>query len=211
LRCETIAVRDSVPPRRLLAFDLETSGLDPRRDAIVAAGGVPVEDGSIRWGERFHALVDDPRSVRPRDLGALAAHQLLPSEQRGGLALPALLDRVGAELATGSALLVHGASIERGFLDAAAKAAGRERLALRTVCTLAYLRAVDRHRHHLADRLPAAARAHAALPTALAPARALFALPAYPEHDPLLDALGTAELYLLLVRRFPELHPGVSA
>jgi DNA polymerase-3 subunit epsilon len=204
-------MRASEIPRRLLAFDLETSGLDPRRDAIVAAGAVPVVGGSILWGGRFRALVDDPRSVRPRDLGALAAHQLLPSEQRGGIALSELLERIGAELAAGGVLLVHGASIERGFLDTAAKATGRPRLPLRTVCTLAYLRAVDRHRHHLTDRLPAAARGHATLPAALAPARALFALPAYPEHDPLYDALGTAELYLLLVHRFPELHPGIAA
>jgi DNA polymerase-3 subunit epsilon len=204
-------MRASAPPRRLLAFDLETSGLDPKKDAIVAAGGVPIEDGAIRWGGRFRELVDDPRSVRPRDPGALAAHQLLPSEQRGGVALPALLERIGGELESGGVLLVHGAAIERGFLDAAAKAAGRPRLALRTVCTLAYLRAIDRHRHHLADRLPAAARAHATLPVALAPARSLFSLPAYPAHDPLFDALGAAELYLLLLRRFPELHPGIAA
>lgn len=204
-------MRDTAPPRRLLAFDLETSGLDARKDAIVAAGGVPVEDGTILWGGRFRALVDDPRSVRPRDLGALATHQLLPSEQRGGLSLPALLDRIEGELAAGGALLVHGASIERRFLDAAARATGRKRLALRTVCTLAFLRAIDRHRHHLADRLPVPAKALAVLPAALGPARALFELPAYPEHDPLFDALATAELYLVLADRFPELHPGVEA
>ena len=204
-------MRASALPRRLLAFDLETSGLDPKQDAIVAAGGVPIEGETILWGGRFRDLVDDPRSIRPRDPGALAAHQLLPSEQRGGLALPALLDRIAGALESGGALLVHGASIERGFLDAAAKATGRPRLSLRTVCTLAYLRAIDRHRHHLSDRLPATARSLATLPAALAPARALFALPAYPEHDPLFDALGTAELFLVLLHRFPELHPGVVA
>jgi DNA polymerase-3 subunit epsilon len=198
-------------PRRLFAFDLETSGLDARRDAIVAVGGVPIEDGTILWGGRFRAMVDDVRAARPRDLDALAAHQLLPSEQRGGLPVAALLDRVAAELAAGRALLVHGASIERSFLEAAAKSAGRPKPPLRTVCTLAYLRAIDRHRHHLSDRMPAAARSLASLPTALAAARALFALPSYPGHDPLFDALATAELYLLLAGRFPELHPGVAA
>ncbi|MGE0640045.1 MAG: 3'-5' exonuclease [Thermoanaerobaculia bacterium] len=198
-------------PHRLLALDLETTGLDPRRDAIVAVGSVPVEGGSIRWGERRRALVDDPRSQRPRDLAALGVHQTLPSEQRGGIPLAGLLDLVAGELDAGGALLVHGASLERGFLDAAARAEGRRDRRFRAVCTLAYLRAVDRYRHHLADRLPRDAARHARLPTVLGEARALFGLPDYPPHEPLYDALGTAELYLLLSRRFPELHPGVGA
>lgn len=204
-------MRAPIPPRRLLAFDLETSGLDPRRDAIVAMGAVPLRDGSIFWGERLHGVVDDARSVRPRDLGALGAHQTLPGEQRGGMELAMLLDLVAAELEAGGALLVHGASIERGFLDSAARLVGRRHHRFQGVCTLAFLRAIERHRHHLVDRLPPAARRLAHLPTVLGEARELFALPAYPEHDPLFDALGTAELYLLLAHRFPELHPGVAA
>ena len=76
---------NSAPPGRLLAFDLETAGLEPRREAIVAVGCVPVEERTILWGRAYRALVDDPRSLRPRDLDALGTHQVLPEEQRGGL------------------------------------------------------------------------------------------------------------------------------
>lgn len=202
---------DPAPPARLLALDLETTGLEPRRDAIVALGLVPVEERTILWGRAYRALVDDPRSLRPRDLGALATHQVLPEEQRGGLGLAALLELVELRLAVGTVLLAHGASIERGFLVAAAQALGLRPPALRTVCTLAYLRAIERVRPHIADRLPAGAARHAAIPTSLGAARGFFGLPAYPEHDPLYDALGAAELYLLLSQRFPELHPRVQS
>ena len=70
---------EPAPPARLLALDLETTGLEPRRDAIVALGLVPVEERTILWGRAYRTLVDDPRSLRPRDLGALATHQVLPA------------------------------------------------------------------------------------------------------------------------------------
>lgn len=202
-------MRGTDPLGRLLALDLETTGLEPRRDAIVAIGFVPVEQRTILWGRAYRALVDDRRSTGPLDVGALATHQVLPAERRGGLGLEALLDLVAQELAGGAILLAHGASIERGFLAAAARAVGRPRLALHTLDTLAYLRAIYRLRPHLDDRLPSAAAARAALPTTLGAARSFFGLPDYPEHDPLFDALGVAELYLLLSHRFPELHPRV--
>jgi DNA polymerase-3 subunit epsilon len=196
-------------PARLLALDFETSGLDARRDALVAVGTVPVVERTIRWGEAFRALVDDPRHARPRDLEALAAHQVLPSEKGGGIGLVELVDRLAAATAAGWVLLVHGAVIERAFLGAAARAVGRSAPRVAIVDTLEYLRAIGRVREHLVDRLPSEARRHSELPTALAVARALFGLPPYVEHDPLLDALGAAELYLLLSCRFPELHPNV--
>lgn len=94
---------------------------------------------------------------------------------------------------------------------AAAQALGLRPPTLRTVCTLAYLRAIERVRPHIADRLPAGAARHAAIPTALGEARGFFGLPAYPEHDPLYDALGAAELYLLLSQRFPSFTPAFRA
>lgn len=202
---------ESATPGRLLAFDLETTGLEPRRDAIVAVGCVPVEERTILWGSAYRALVDDPRSVRPRDVGALGVHQVLPAEQRGGLGLAGLLAIVERHAAGGAVLLAHGASIERAFLAAAALAIGVRPQALRTLCTLSYLRAIERVRTHIADRLPTGAARHAAIPTALGAARSFFGLPAYPDHDPLYDALGAAELYLLLSQRFPELHPRVQS
>lgn len=176
----------------------------------MAIGCVPVEERTILWGQAYRALVDDPRSQRPRDLGALATHQVLPGEQRGGIDLAAVLALVERHLAGGAVLLAHGATIERGFLAAAALAVGVARPAPRSLCTLAYLRAIEKVRPHIAERLPAGAARHAAIPTALGAARDFFGLPAYPEHEPLFDALGAAELYLLLSHRFPELHPRVQ-
>ena len=199
------------PPDRLLALDLETTGLDPKSDAIVAFGSVPVVERTILWGQAERAIVDDPRSLRPRNVAALAVHQVLPEEQRGALEFGRFLAQMGGRLADDVVMLAHGATIERSFLIAAATAAGVKLPPIRSVCTLTYLRGIDRLRPHLEDRLPTAAARCASLPTALGEARSLFGLPAYPDHDPLMDALGAAELYLLLSQRFPELHPRIQS
>lgn len=191
------------PPRTLLALDLETTGLDPRRDTVVAAGLLPIAGGSIRWGERFYSPIDDPRLSRPRDAGALGAHQILPAETRGTVPLAELLERLACGLVGEVVLLAHGAFVERGFVAAAARFLGKPLPRFPWLDTLDFLRALERHQVHLADRLPRPAP----VPSVLSQARAFFALPAYPAHHALYDALGTAELYLLLSRRFPELHP----
>lgn len=198
------------PPRRLLALDLETSGLDARRDGIVAVGWVPVDDATIHWGSAFRALVDDPRPQTAGGQRSLAVHQILPSEARRGIGPGELIERLLKQIEAGRVLLVHGASIERAFLAAAARRLGLAAKAWPAVCTLSYLRAIDAVRLHVKDRLSAAARRAPHVPTVLAEARRFFDLPEYPAHDPLLDALAAAELYLLLARRFPELHPKVQ-
>ena len=205
-----IARTAPTPPRRLLAFDLETTGLDPRQDAVVAAGSVPVDDGTIAWGLAESCLVEDPRGAKPRDLAALAVHQVLPGETRGAVPLVDLVERLRREVESGRVLLVHGAGLERGFLVAALAVTQRPPQRWPTLDTLAYLRAIDGVWLHVADRAAPAARRCPSVPTALVEARRFFELPDYPPHDPLLDALATAELYLLLARRFPELHPKVQ-
>jgi DNA polymerase-3 subunit epsilon len=197
------------PPATLLALDLETSGLDPRHDVVLSAGWVPVADGSVLWGERFHAFVAGS-AERPRDPEALAVHQILPSETRDGITLGALLDHLEAALGGHGMFLVHGGGIERRFLRAAARSLGRPVPRLPMLDTLPWLLEIETHRHHLADRLPRERRQQA-IPSTLEAARAYFDLPPYPAHHALLDALATAELYLLLHRRFPELAPRPSS
>lgn len=199
--------RRPAPPAELLAVDFETSGLDPRRDAILALGLVPLSAGTIRWGERFYSLVADDRLTRPRDPEALGSHQILPAETRRGIPLGELIERLEA---AGRPLLAHGAAIERRFLAAAARHLGRRSWRPPVVDTLAFLLAIHDHRQHLTDRLPGRPPGDA-IPTRLDEARAYFGLPAYPPHHALYDALAAAELYLLLGKKYPELAPPATS
>ena len=45
---------EDLAEQRLLAIDLETTGLSPQKDHIIAIGGVEVSDGKIALATAFH-------------------------------------------------------------------------------------------------------------------------------------------------------------
>lgn len=169
-------------------LDLETSGLDARRDEILSIGMVPIRGGAIRWGERFSTLVQPvwPGAALGEGLGV---HHLLPGEVAGGLALGAALEQVFLRLAEGI-LLVHFAALDVEFLRRAAAACGREWPRPRVVDTVRLLEQIARFEYP-----------KPASDSNLGAARARYGLPPADEHDALADALATAELFLVLRHR----------
>lgn len=174
------------------ALDLETSGLRPRTDEILAVGMVPIRGGSICWGERFRSL------ARPRDPALLSsegikAHHILPGELEGAPPVEVLLDEIDRRLG-GDVLLVHFAAIDLAFLERAHKAAGR-RFSRPTVVDTVELLARLSQRDYFLSESPAEPI------TRLDEARRHLALPPHRAHDALSDALATAELFLALRSR----------
>lgn len=173
----------------LLALDLETTGLDPARDEIVAVGLVPV-DGTIvqlsgAWGE-----VVRPSSERGVGQSAIV-HGLTDDALAGGSGLGDVVTGV-LEALRGRVLLAHHTAIEVGFLIRACRRLQVAVPDVRVVVDTVRLqrRVLGRGRtlgHGHDDELR------------LGAARAHFGLPAYPAHDALTDALACAELYLAQV------------
>jgi len=165
----------------LLALDLETTGLVPGRDRILAVGVVPVDgerldlSGARRWLVGHH----DPGD-------AVTVHGLTHDDLATGRPLAQVLADVRDAL-SGRVLLAHHAGFELGFLRDAYSAVGEEPPDLTAVCTL-----------RLQRRVLAAAGVHEPPRGALRlwQARARFGLPAVRAHDALGDALACAELYL---------------
>jgi len=173
------------------ALDLETGGLDPRRDAILAVGMVPLRGGVIRLGEAYASL------ARPEASAAIApssvrAHQLVGADLREAPPLSAVLDEIFRRL-RGNVLLVHHRAIDEAFLRRAARALGRSWPRPPVVDTAELLGKLSRRRAFLrpeATGEPATLR--------LADARREHGLPDHPQHDPLSDAIAAAELFLVL-------------
>lgn len=180
--------RESWDETLFWALDLETSGLDARRDEILAVGMVPIRGGAIRWGERFASLVQPVWPGAAIGSG-LAVHHLLPGEVAGGLTLGAALEQVLLRLEQG-VLLVHFAALDVEFLRRACLACGRPWPRPRVVDTVRLLEQMARFEY------PKPAPA-----SQLGAARERFGLPAAEEHDALADALATAELFLVLRHR----------
>ena len=178
---------------RLLAVDLETTGLDPDHDRIVSIGFVPVDGTSIVLSGAGQLVVRGTTSVGQ----SATVHGLTDDRVAAGLDLPAALDVLLGAL-SGRVLLAHHAAIEQGFLDVACRRVHGQHLPSVAVDTMAL-------EHRLLTtgwtQEPAAGSLR------LAAARARHGLPRYRAHDALTDALACAELYLAQVAEIGRGRP----
>ncbi len=184
------------PPWESVAFwalDLETGGLDVRRDPILAVGMVPVREGVVRLGEAYQSLVRPPGAASIGEK-SIRAHQLLWGEVREAPPAAEVLSQVDARLRQG-ALLVHQAGIDVAFLRRAYAAAGLAWPRPPVVDTVELILKAARKARFLNPENPE-------LPSLnLAVARREAGLPEYQAHDALTDAVATAELFLVLRRK----------
>jgi DNA polymerase-3 subunit epsilon len=173
------------------ALDLETGGLDPRTDAILAVGLVPLRGGTIRLGESFCTLIrpEDGREIAPE---SVRVHQLVWGEVSAAPPLSKVLPEIDRRLREG-VLLVHHRALDVAFLKRAYRRAGMRWPRPRVVDTVDLLiKLAERARL----RAPHAPRE---IPTLnLSQVRRELGLPEYQAHDALTDALAAAELFLLL-------------
>ena len=173
------------------ALDLETGGLDARTDPIISVGMVPLRGGIIRLGEAFSTLIrpDPGRPIRPE---SVRAHQLLAGDLRKAPPLGAVLLEVDRRLADG-VLLVHNRGIDIPFLKGGHARTGlkwRKPVVVDTVDLIVKTAARRRFlRPASGEEMPS---------LNLSEARRANGLPDYEAHDALIDAVSTAELFLVL-------------
>lgn len=176
----------------LWALDLETTGTDSSRDAILSVGMVPIRGGVIDWGEHFYSLVKPPVSSPPSP-EAMKVHHILPEEVAGAPPLPRAMGEIARRLPEGP-LLLHYAKMDLSFLRRAFAACGRRFAPCAVVDTVRLLSRLSQRLHMI--------QPHAeSLPTDLAGARRAMGLPPHLHHHALYDALATAELFLALRAR----------
>lgn len=171
--------------------DLETTGLNPRRDAIVAYGAVSIEGGRIGANSAIEGLV---RPARALTATSIVVHGIRPADVAGASSLAVATDALLDALA-GRVLVAHSAGIERGFLGRALRARG---VRLRgPVLDTASIGAVWM------------ARRDGVIPTAMPLERLArsLGLPAHRRHQALGDALTTAQAFLALAAHLDAREP----
>lgn len=170
----------------LLALDLETTGLDPRRDEILSIGFVPVDGDTIHLSGARRIMIKTTHEVGD----SATIHGITDDDAaRAGIHLDEALAITLAAL-QGRVLLAHYAPMEQGFLSRACQQVFGTPLVLTCVDTM-----------HVQYRLMTAGLADEPPRDALRlwRARSRYGLPTYKAHDALTDALACAELYLALV------------
>ena len=177
----------------LLAVDIETTGLDPRRDRVLSIGWVPVDGAHVVLGGAGRAVVRDVAGVGR----SATVHGLTDDELAGGEPLEDAVARLLAAL-TGRVLLAHFARIETGFLGAVCERVWGAGLDTVVVDTL------ELERRDLPGGWGSEPAAGA---LRLWAARERHGLPAYRAHEALTDALACAELYLAQSARLRARHP----
>jgi DNA polymerase-3 subunit epsilon len=176
---------------RYAVVDLETTGLDPRRDEIVSFASIPIEDARVIVGGTRATVV---RPTRMPEAETIRIHGLRPADLADAPALPDVLDLM-LESLTGRVLVAHVAWVERGFLAAALKRAGL-RLAEPVLDTSVLARQV------LAPEDLGDERA-----SSLAELVRKLGLPVHSPHIAEGDALTTAQLFLAVATHLDRIEP----
>jgi DNA polymerase-3 subunit epsilon len=170
------------------SLDLETGGLDATRDPILAVGMVPVRGGRARRREAYRTL-GRPTEGSHITPASVQAHQLVWRDLQEAPPLDEVLPEIDRRVREGI-LLVHHAAIDVAFLRREFRRAGLAWPKPAVVDTMRLLLAKARLAY------PDLSGDQVALNLSLA--RAEYGLPDYQAHDPLTDAVATAELFLAL-------------
>ena len=176
---------------RYAVVDLETTGLDPRRDEIISFASVPIEDARVIVGGTRTTIV---RPTRMPEAQTIRIHGFRSADLVNAPTLPEALDVI-LEALTGRVLVAHVAWVERGFLAAAIKPAGLRLVepVLDTAALAQRVRGPDRRND--AESLP------------LSDAAASLGLPVHRPHHADGDALTTAQLFLALAAHLDRTEP----
>ncbi len=190
---------DSRLPWRAVPYsvlDVETSGLDYRRDALLAIGMVPIEEGRVRLDRHWYTLLRPPDGLL---VGAdsIRIHGLLRDELAQAPPATEVLPELLRQL-SGRVLVVHVAAIDIRFINRALQQHYGIKLQGPALDTARLA-----HTIHFTEQLISGREAREPA-VALRLLAAQANLPIYAEHNALNDAITTAQLFLAQATRLEQ-------
>lgn len=168
----------------IVALDLETTGLDPKKDSILSFGLVELKHNSIRLKSAWYEIVQVKGQI-PESSAVI--NNITDDDAAAGKPLETLLPQLLQRLA-GRVILVHYRNIEQNFIDAACRRLYGQPFIIPIIDTLPIALRLLELRNHTIQ--PGNLR--------LFNLRPHFGLPHYKAHNALYDALATAELFLAM-------------
>jgi DNA polymerase-3 subunit epsilon len=165
-----------------VAMDLETTGLDPRKDHILSVGFVILRGIRIDLSTAEHILVRTNRDIPE---ASAVIHQITDEQAATGLDIGQVMPHV-LQVLRGRVMIAHHARIEAGFLSAVCDALYQSKAPIPTVDTQTVALRLF-HRRNITV---------AAKELRLHSLRERYNLPRYPAHNALSDAISAGELFI---------------
>lgn len=168
----------------IVALDLETTGLDPRKDKILSYGLVEIQHMTIKLETAHHQLITIDEEI-PEESAVI--HQITDDQAATGIGIKLALREILERLA-GKVMLVHYSMIELNFLSAVCQRLYGAPFLIPTIDTLVLAQRLFERRNHTVQTGD----------LRLFNLRPRYNLPNYKAHNALSDALATAELFLAM-------------
>lgn len=184
----TVAAETSLADTPLIAIDLETTGLDPDRHAIVSIGLVPFTIDRIVCRHARYWAVRPRRNLEGK---SVTIHRITHDQLENAPDFSGVMAELLAMI-TGRVGVVHYRAIERNFLDGAFRERIGEGLQFPLIDTMELEARAHRWR---SPGLLAYLLGRRLVSLRLAECRRRYNLPPYSPHHALTDALATAELF----------------
>jgi DNA polymerase-3 subunit epsilon len=176
-----------------VVVDVETTGLDLRRDVVISFGSVLVRSGRLCWGTRTYLPI---RPEQPISESAMRVHGLRRQDLESAPLIAEVADDLRGQL-EGRVLVAHAAWVEQAFLGRVVP--GMRRGHPPTVDTAALLRAAG---------LAPSGTGHEPDVEDIA---TTLGLCVHTPHHALGDAVTTGEVFLATVSRLEREHPSLTA
>ncbi|KAA3629599.1 MAG: 3'-5' exonuclease [Proteobacteria bacterium] len=165
-----------------LPIDLETTGLNPKKEEILSVGYAAIHGQRLCLSESAHYLTRPSRDIPE---SSAVVHGIMDDEASGAASLEEALPHMLRALA-GKVMVAHYAVIETGFLSEACQRIYGFPLIGPVVDTLE----LDARILRQTGRIPKQGELR------LAALRERYGLPRYPAHNALIDAIAAGELFL---------------
>lgn len=166
---------------RCVVVDTETSGLDPRADALLAIGAVAVDDTGVVVEDSFEIVLRHPSAITN---DSVVVHGLGADVQAGGAEPGAALDAFASYAGPAPMIAFH-AGFDRAAIERARERAGRPAVKTRWLDVAELASSLHPEEHKRGCR-------------ALDDWLAHFGIDVASRHTAASDAFATAELFLRL-------------
>lgn len=180
-----VSRRNLIRETDIVSLDIETTGLDSKKDRVVSIGLVQISELGIKLNTCWHQIIKTNKDLPEK---SVVIHNITDDEAVSGISIEDAIAELLKRL-KGKVVLVHNSNIEQGFINEICQNLYQTDFVMRVIDTQVLAkRSFDRQ-----------GRSYQPTELRLFNLRKMYKLPPYKAHNALLDALATAELFLAML------------